>query len=464
VTIRKAAAPTPTGLGPPGGANGPAAVIRELARDLVRQNRILPDEAGRIEGALRDHDWTTLRTYIDLGLARSAEAAPESKAGVAVRGTPAPSPAVLPQVGDPQALPANPQALAPAATPVPGPGIAAAANLAADDSAAVGTLVRIVLHLCEALPRLSGDDEGFVERLAPIRALLGARLTSERLKEIETRIGALVDQEVQKQRNLHDARSSLKSMLSMVIGRLGTIGASTSRFHERVSVFQSELAGNPDPAALARIAAGMLCETDTVAKEIEESQKALAEARRKVESYELRVRSLEHELAQTSRMVQNDPLTHALNRRGLDEVFRIEASRSLRYRVPLTVVMIDLDDFKSINDSFGHAAGDRALIHFVTTAQAALRSTELIARTGGEEFVVIFPATGIRASVEAIRRLQNELARSAFAHESHQRVVTFSGGAAEWREGEALSDLLERADAAMYNAKHQGKNQVAVAA
>jgi len=125
--------------------------------------------------------------------------------------------------------------------------------------------------------------------------------------------------------------------------------------------------------------------------------------------------------------------------------------------------MIDLDDFKAINDSLGHAAGDRALIHFVTTAQACLRSTELIARTGGEEFVVVFPATGVTDAVDAIRRLQRELTRSRFQFEDQSLVMTFSGGAAAWRDSESLGQILRRADAAMYDAKNSGKNRVMIA-
>ena len=164
------------------------------------------------------------------------------------------------------------------------------------------------------------------------------------------------------------------------------------------------------------------------------------------------------------RLMTVDGLTQVYNRRYFNEALEREYNRSKRYDRALSLIAFDIDHFKKCNDTYGHLAGDNLLRLMSTAVKARLRREDIFARTGGEEFVVIFPATGIRASVEAIRRLQNELARSAFAHESHQRVVTFSGGAAEWREGEALSDLLERADAAMYNAKHQGKNQVAVAA
>ena len=98
---------------------------------------------------------------------------------------------------------------------------------------------------------------------------------------------------------------------------------------------------------------------------------------------------LEHQLSTVSTLVQKDPLTNALNRRGLEEAFRVESARAERYRSPLTLAMLDLDNFKRVNDTLGHVAGDRALIHFVTTAHATLRPTDLTARYGGEEFGVL---------------------------------------------------------------------------
>jgi len=424
-------------LGPVGVGNGPAAVIRELARDLLRQRRLEVSEAGRVEVALRDHDWATVRTYIELALGRGPGAEPA---------LPAPS--------------AAPAALAAAAgTP---PAESAPPALRDNDEAAAG-LLRILLQLCDSLPKLLVHDPDIADRLGPIRALLTARPTRERLEEVEARLAAVLDQQIALQANMQDARSSIKDMLGLLVQRLGSIGTSTERFQEQVGSYQKELEGNPAPEALERVVDGLLRDTRTVSLAIRQSQQELADARRKVEAYEMRVRALEQELAQTSRMVQNDPLTHALNRRGLDEVFRIEVSRAVRYQVPLTVVMIDLDDFKAINDTLGHAAGDRALIHFVTTAQACLRSTELIARTGGEEFVVAFPATPVESAVEAARRLQRELARNEFVHDGNSRVMTFSGGATTWVDGESLAQTLQRADAAMYAAKRAGKNRVVIA-
>ncbi len=439
-------------LGPVGGGHGPAGVIRDMARDLLRQKRLQVSEAGRIEVALRDHDWTTVRTYIDLALARGAAAAGAQPTSASAAAGPSQQP---PHVAASAGAGGQPSHAAASA--------GAPAVHAPEESAMAAGLLRMILQFCDALPRLLLHDPELADRLAPVRTLVSTRPTRERLEVAEAKLAAILDQQIALQLDLHDTRSSIKDLLGLLVQRLGGMGDSTERFQQQVGAYQQELGAQPGPEALGRVIEGLLRDTRAVSTEIRQSQEQLAEARRKVEAYEMRVRALEQELAHTSRMVQNDPLTHALNRRGLDEVFRIEVARALRYKVPLTVVMIDLDDFKAINDTLGHAGGDRALIHFVTTAQACLRSTELIARTGGEEFVVAFPATPVESAVEAVRRLQRDLGRNEFIHDGTVRVLTFSGGATTWAEGETLAQTLQRADAAMYAAKRAGKNRVVIA-
>jgi len=122
--------------------------------------------------------------------------------------------------------------------------------------------------------------------------------------------------------------------------------------------------------------------------------------------------------------------------------------------------MMDLDNFKQVNDRLGHVAGDRALIHFVTTVHATMRPTDLTARSGGEEFAVLFPACSVKDGAEAVERLQRELARRPFQFEKERLVLTFSAGVAEWRPGETLEQVMQRADASLYAAKRAGKNRV----
>jgi diguanylate cyclase len=125
--------------------------------------------------------------------------------------------------------------------------------------------------------------------------------------------------------------------------------------------------------------------------------------------------------------------------------------------------VLDLDDFKKLNDTYGHIAGDSALKHLVKVVKDTLRSMDVIARFGGEEFVILLPETTVDAAVATMTRLQRELTRHFFMHENEKLLITFSAGVALRRQGEDQAALVKRADGAMYTAKKTGKNRVVVA-
>jgi diguanylate cyclase len=245
-----------------------------------------------------------------------------------------------------------------------------------------------------------------------------------------------------------------------LIERVGSMGSTTGRFYEQIGGYQQQLEKANDLETISGVIKGLLTDTQSMRTDIAQSRDELLEARRKVETYEQRVRQLEKELTQVSTMVQKDPLTHALNRRGLEEAFRLETARATRYESPLSMSMIDLDNFKRINDTLGHLAGDRALVHLLTVLQAAVRPTDVIARLGGEEFAILFSATELDAAVHATERVQQELAKRPFQHEGQGHTLTFSAGTGRWQSGESLENLVQRTDAAMYQAKRAGKNRV----
>jgi diguanylate cyclase len=321
-------------------------------------------------------------------------------------------------------------------------------------------LQRLLGLLCHNLEQLAPDELWLTSQLEPVRALLSGPIRSGQIAAAERRLAALIAKQAVARRGLQEAKVALTEMLTTLLERAGAMGSSAERFQDQVGTYQKQLQQSPDPTTLTRIVHGLLCDTQTVRQQIESSRTELAEARQKVGIYEARVSQLEQQLDEVSTLVQKDPLTNALNRRGLEHAFRVESARALRYESPLTLAMIDLDNFKQVNDRLGHVAGDRALIHFVTTVHATLRPTDLTARTGGEEFGVLFPACSAQDGVEAIERLQRELARRPFQFEQERLNLTFSAGVSQWHPGETLEQLMQRADASLYEAKKAGKNRV----
>jgi diguanylate cyclase len=321
-------------------------------------------------------------------------------------------------------------------------------------------LQRLLGLLCDNMKSLTPDEVWLAGQLEPIRSLLDGPLTPSQLSDAEEKLAHVIERQSAARRSLSDAKLALKEMLSTLVTRIGTMGDSTGRFYEQIGGYQKQMEEATDFNSLSRVVGGLLNDTEAMRGNLQASREELEGARRKVETYETRMRDLERELAQVSSLVQKDPLTQVLNRRGFEEAFRIESARATRYGTPLAVVLIDLDNFKKLNDSLGHLAGDRALVHLVQTIRAALRPTDLLARIGGEEFCVLLPATAAEDAVLAVERCLRMLAANPFRFEEDSRILTFSGGAAGWRSRESLDELIKRADETMYAAKRAGKNRV----
>jgi diguanylate cyclase len=164
--------------------------------------------------------------------------------------------------------------------------------------------------------------------------------------------------------------------------------------------------------------------------------------------------------------VSTDALTQVANRRGLAQAFDAEVGRAERAEggaASLGVALIDIDNFKKLNDTLGHAAGDQALKSLAAAVRERLRPVDHLARFGGEEFVVLLPATPVDEAQAVLTRLQRSLSEALFLHENREVFVTFSAGVTGWQPGEALETALERADEALYEAKRTGKNRTCIA-
>lgn len=183
-------------------------------------------------------------------------------------------------------------------------------------------------------------------------------------------------------------------------------------------------------------------------------------AQEQVKRAEQKIELLKDELEQLRGLVQTDQMTGAFNRRGLDDIFKREAARADRNAQPLGVVLIDLDNFKKINDNFGHQYGDSVLINLVTVAKETLRPSDIVARFGGEEFVILLPEVELEDALTIIQRLQNNLERNFSLQIDNESIpITFSAGVALRSFGEHQNSVISRADKALYQAKRTGKNR-----
>ena len=168
----------------------------------------------------------------------------------------------------------------------------------------------------------------------------------------------------------------------------------------------------------------------------------------------------EHSATELRRLAQRDSLTNVFNRRHFLSLLDKALSRSVRSGQAVAVLLLDLDHFKTINDTLGHKGGDDALRHFVNVATASLRNEDLIGRLGGEEFAILIAGTRLTDAMATADRVREAVAATPLNVAEATVALTVSIGVAIARKGEPPDSIIERADKAMYNAKSNGRNRV----
>jgi diguanylate cyclase len=251
--------------------------------------------------------------------------------------------------------------------------------------------------------------------------------------------------------------------MTTFIDRLGAITVSTGDYHQKIEGYSQKIAQSNNLNDLGNLLEDIMQDTRVIQSSAMKSHEELLESRRQVEIAEAKISSLEKELSEVSELVHHDQLTGALNRRGMDAAFDREAKRVDRSHDPLCVALLDIDNFKRLNDTRGHQVGDQALTHLCNVIKEALRPSDSVARYGGEEFILILPDIALEEAASTVERLQRELTRQYFMHENDRVLVTFSAGVAQRAEQEPQEEVIARADKAMYQAKNTGKNRVCIA-
>jgi diguanylate cyclase (GGDEF)-like protein len=174
--------------------------------------------------------------------------------------------------------------------------------------------------------------------------------------------------------------------------------------------------------------------------------------------------ALDIENVRLHRVAVTDPLTGAYNREFLTQRLPQEIAAAIDRDRPLSVAMVDVDRFKSVNDAYGHAVGDAVLTEVARRLRGAIRAGDLLARYGGEEFLAVLPSADAGRAWEVGERMRQRVSERAFdLGDGLALLLRVSVGVAQWHTGERMRELIERADAALYGAKDRGRNRVEVA-
>lgn len=183
----------------------------------------------------------------------------------------------------------------------------------------------------------------------------------------------------------------------------------------------------------------------------------------RIAEMEAESRSMQALLQEEKQRAQTDVLTQLPNRLAFDVKAQEELDRFKRYGRPLTVVVCDIDFFKRINDDYGHLAGDRVLQLIAKEVARRIRTTDFLARFGGEEFVILMPETEAGVAAEVMEKTREMIARLPFHFRNQKVQITMSFGVTQMKEQDDLDSVFERADQALYKAKAEGRNQVQIA-
>lgn len=334
-------------------------------------------------------------------------------------------------------------------------------SFAAEDQAAIKLSLLNLLHLViENISKLTLDDSWLDGQINALLAAIQPPLNLRHLDEVEQRIrDVMYKQAAAKGRSL-EAQAEMRQMLGAFIEYLTRMNDSSTSFQERLEDSTRKIEQVKSIEELAPLMRELVSATHAMAEETSTARNQLQFLQDKVTATEAEIAKLHLELQSASASARHDPLTNTLNRKGLDEALAREIANVQRKDIALSISLLDIDNFKKINDRLGHETGDAALIHLVRVVQQSLRPTDTLARYGGEEFIILLPDTPLDEAILAMTRLQRELTKNFFLSGTEKLLITFSAGVAQLAPGEPGEDAIKRADQAMYLAKRAGKNRV----
>jgi len=323
-------------------------------------------------------------------------------------------------------------------------------------------LGKLCHELTASLTDIAENDSWVQGQCEAMRLKLEEGLTARGVRSVSDMLHHARVRHAEVKGDREKARDALKGLIHQMLAELGELGSKTGDFHQSVGRYAEVIEEADSLESLTGVVREMVSESRAVQALVQQTQARLQEEHSKATGLSERVNELEDEMRRLSDEVSTDQLTQIANRRGLMQAFDVELAKLRRNGGDLSIGLLDIDNFKRLNDELGHSAGDEALKSLAAIVSKALRPSDRVARYGGEEFVVLLPQTPVAEGEQILTRLQRSLTGGLFMHKEKQVFVTFSAGVTGYRLEERIEDSLERADQALYEAKRTGKNRTCI--
>jgi diguanylate cyclase len=306
------------------------------------------------------------------------------------------------------------------------------------------------------------DAEGFKKQLGSLQEKFQA---DEKTKTIAAQFdrhkGKILDHIQRQKTYIGERESEFREIIDLMAAAMGGLDNENRDFYSSIRSQGERFEEITLLDDIKRIKSELVREVDKMRAMVREKENL---DQRTLDALSSQVDVLKKELDKARHTANTDGLTGVNNRKALDDHLQRLVERNTVTTTPFSLMMMDLDDFKKLNDTYGHTVGDRMLLAFAQKCRAAVRSDDFLARYGGEEFILILPGASLRNATKKAKQVCRAVAAAKYAADDSPRAdvvaITVSIGVSAYRKGDTVKSLVDRADQCLYKAKASGKNQV----